>query len=450
MWRPSQWLTGWDASTWAVTSSDLNFGSAVVGVIELEGNAIFDSVAEQLQRLSDEYVLLRERVAQTGIPLLPGRVEATARCDVLDHLSHTRLAEQPKWGDLRPIVEKQLDTNFAADRPAWRAVLVTGSNSSAHPSRSFLVIALHHALIDGNGAIRLAEALIHDSDDEPLDKRSDLESNDLAGALIDMASHAGAKLFSEGTTLLAQVMADPNSAAEHLRQLVRSGLRTVNPFARPLSSLLAPRSGELATTRLQADVDSLLKVSKDNSVTLTSVLLCGVAIGLSAYHQRFGDMSRQVRVNVPIALPVSAKQRNSLSVTRVVLDLSPLDTKLRLKQINEQLVTAKSEPALQWTSVAADLSRLLPLETFASLIGGADLTVSSMKGPRAGGVVAGLPVIGLTPFAPVFGAAFSMNFVTFEDQIFAGICADRAAVSDMKRFRRDCLRGLAEITALAQ
>ena len=450
MWRPRQWLTGWDASTWAITSSDLNFGSAVVGVLELAGHASAASVVDQLQRLADSAPLLRERVVQTGVPLLPGRVEITPHCDVAQHFTHAILGNRPRWQDLYPIIEKQLETQFASDRPAWRAVLVTGPSDATKAPRSFLVVALHHALVDGNGAVRLAESLLHE---KPLLEQEQLlppGQTDLASALIDMASHAGAKLFVEGTTLLAQVMADPNSAAERARELSRSSFRTVNPFARPLSSLLAPRSGRVAVTRVKVDLDPLVEVAKSNSVTVTSVLLAGVTLGLSHYHQRFGDSSQEVRVNVPLAMSSSAKERNALSISRIILELGPTDHALRLKQINEQLANARAEPALQWTSVAADLSRLLPLETFAGLIGGADLTVSSLKGPTGGGAVAGQAVKGLTPFAPVFGAALSINFVTFDGQLFAGICVDSAAVSDVKRFRRDCLRGLAEIAAVAE
>jgi hypothetical protein len=154
-------------------------------------------------------------------------------------------------------------------------------------------------------------------------------------------------------------------------------------------------------------------------------------------------------VNVPVALQANGSQRNALSVSRVVLDLEPIDPVVRLKQTHEVLLNAKSEPALQWTSVAADISRLLPLEAFAGLIGGADLTVSSLRGPTSGGTIAGRPVTGLTPFAPVFGAGASLNFLTFNDQLFAGICADGAAVAHLKRFKRECLRGFAEIAALA-
>jgi hypothetical protein len=54
-------------------------------------------------------------------------------------------------------------------------------------------------------------------------------------------------------------------------------------------------------------------------------------------------------------------------------------------------------------------------------------------------------VLGLTPFAPVFGAAVSLNLMTQDELLLVGICCDAGAVKHPKRLKRFCERGFAEM-----
>jgi hypothetical protein len=369
-------------------------------------------------------------------------------CDIQELLSFVSFDGPIKRRNLREIIETQLRTEFDSHLPAWRAVLATSTQSCEQ--ESYLVFALHHALADGVRAVSLAEALMHQT--EPNQHSSspiNATREDLPAALVDMASEFGARVFAQSLSLISQVMVDPRSARNRLTDLAASTFRSVNPFARPLSTLLAPRSGRLRVNWLKSPLPPLKQTATRNSVSLTAVMLNALRIGMAEYHASMGDTTSSLRVNVPVALDRQDGQRNALAVARIQLALhSTGDVRLDLKQLNTQLASLRTEPALQWANVAADFSRLLPAETalplLGSLVGGADITVSSIKGPVLGHI-GSHRVLGLTPFAPVFGAAVSLNLMTQDELLLVGICCDAGAVKHPKRLKRFCERGFAEM-----
>ncbi|MBM3722769.1 MAG: DUF1298 domain-containing protein [Actinobacteria bacterium] len=451
-WGPGQWLTGWDASTWSLTTANPGFGSAVVGLFELEGQLQRSEVANALEALARGHDVLRERIQQTGLPLLPARTEILNECDVSNLLSFAEMDGPIKWRNLREIVQAQLRTPFDSQNPAWRAVMVTSTDQQS--TSSYLVIALHHALADGVRAVSLADALMNPTQTKQRDDNQPSSARqDFPAALLDMASELGARAFTEGLSLVSQVMVDPKSARTRLSDLAVSALRSVNPFTRPLSTLFAPRSGHIRLDRVQVELAPLQAVARKNQVSLTAVMLNAIRLGMAAYHSSMGDSTQSIRVNVPVALPRQHGQRNALAVSRMQLELeSSGDSALDLKLIHSQLAGLRTEPALQWANVAADLSRLLPTETsmplLSNLVGGADITVSSIKGPNRG-FVGSSAVVGVTAFAPVFGAAVSLNLMSQDDLVSVGICSDTGAVKHPKRLTRFCERGFAEMAALS-
>lgn len=450
-WQPGQWLTGWDASTWAITANDPSFGSAVVGVFEIEGQLGLAQATAALQDLARTQPLLRERIQQTGIPLLPARTEILTSCDVSELITHISLGSKIRWRDLREIIATQIGLAFDSAKPAWRAVLV--SSSAPEASSSFLIFALHHALLDGSGAVSLAHALMTTSEQSSDLLDVELNREDLAATLVNMASSFGVRAFTEVLGLAAEAMASPQVATAKLRSLAASVIGNLNPLARPLSSLLAPRSGQIRAMRLGVDLVPLRELAKSQSVSLTSVMLAAISRGMSSYHARMGDSSSALRVNVPVALPRIDSERNALAVSRMKLELNSTDdATLLMKRINTELATMRGEPALRWANVAADVSRLLPNEALTSfvsgLVGGADITVSSLRGPDLG-LIAGHQVLSLTPFAPVFGAAVSMNLMSQGGSLWLGLCSDTSAVRHPKLLVAEIKRGFDEMAALA-
>lgn len=450
-WQPGQWLTGWDASTWAITANDPSFGSAVVGLFELEGQLGLGQATTALQELTDRQPLLRERIQQTGIPLLPARTEILSTCDVSDLITHVSFDSNIRWRDVREIVATQIGLSFDSDKPAWRVVLVNSSGGEA-PS-SFLIFSLHHALLDGVGAVSLAHALMNASDQksEPFDVG--LNREDLAATLVNMASSFGAKAFTEVLSFAAEAMASPQLATSKLREVAASVIGNLNPLARPLSSLLAPRSGYIRAMRLGVPLAPLRALAKNQSVSLTSVMLTAISRGMSSYHARMGDNTSALRVNVPVALPRTESERNALAVSRMKLELnSSDDATLLMKRINTELATMRVAPALRWANVAADVSRLLPNDALipfvSGLVGGADITVSSLHGPDLGSI-AGHQVLSLTPFAPVFGAAVSLNLMSQGPSLWLGLCCDTSAVRHPKVLVAELKRGFDEMAGLA-
>ena len=451
-WSAGQWLTGWDASTWSLTTANPGFGSAVVGLFEVAGHLQRSEVVSALEELAASHEVLRERIQQTGVPLLPARTEILSDFDVTELLSFAELDGPIKWRNLREIVQAQLRAPFDSSAPAWRAVMVTSSTEDS--TTSYLVLALHHALADGVRAVSLADALMGASKSQQGNQElTGPTRQDLPAALLEMASEFGARAFNEGLSLVSQAMVDPKSVRTRLTELTFSAIKSANPFARPLSTLFAPRSGQTRLDRLQVLLKPLKVVAQQHQVSLTAVMLNAIRLGIAGYHSSMGDSSTSIRVNVPVALKRQPGQRNALAVSRMQLDLlNSGDPILDLKRIHSQLSDLRTQPALQWANVAADLSRLLPQETaiplLSNLVGGADITVSSIKGPSRG-FIGSKRVVGVTPFAPVFGAAVCLNLMSQDELLLVGICSDTGAVKHAKRLTRFCERGFADMAALS-
>jgi len=373
--------------------------------------------------------------------------------DDVDLDYHIRQIALPRPGtrtQLEAYVGRLHSSLLDRSRPLWEFYLLTGLDSG----QLGFYTKIHHAALDGQGAMVLAQALLdltpvpRKVDPPPEHERTPYQpavAALLKAALRDTVSQTWrlARGIPTGVRVAASVLT-PSRDPDRAGLLAR-----FSPAPRTPLNVSITNQRAFATATMS--VKEALEVSKAFGATLNDVILAIVSGALRRYLDEHGALpARSLVAAVPVSLREDGDQKlnNQVSMMLVKLASEENDLAARMKAI------VKASGRMKQT--AANLKSVLPTEfpslglpwlmsALVALYGRARLAdslppvanvvVSNVPGPRTALYLAGARLATNYPVSIVtHGLALNVTVQSYNGALDFGIIACRRAVPDVHLF----------------
>lgn len=441
-------MSGWDFATWRVASDDPVMRSTIIGLLLLDSAPDWDTLVERFDRASRTAVVLRQKVVEGPLGYEAPRMVVDPDFDLSFHLRRFRMPARSRWADILEDARRQSMTDFDRDRPLWRVTLLEGLADG----KAAVLVKLHHAIADGQGAVMLGAALFdftpEGADLGPMPPEPTAEELDQSGFVDVMvrdnlgwvAKSAGDVVRGLGPAALA-AMRDPGAMATRVLQTTGSILRLTKIPLGPLSPLMTHRSINYHFDTFDMRLEDIKNYAKRNEATINDVFLAAIAEGLGEYHRRMGKPVERLRVNMPISLRTPGKSSvdNAVTIARFELPVAQSNPIEVMEEVGRTVARWRKEPALAMSDQLAELSRLIPPELISAVAQASDLTASNVPGVPVPVWLAGARVSRMYPLVATIGAAVNVTMLTYDGVASIGVSTDDAAVDDREEIIR-CLR----------
>lgn len=335
--------------------------------------------------------------------------------------AHVTAVRCPAPGDESALLDVAVAHYIAplpADRPLWRAVLVTGLAGG----RSALLLVMHHTLTDGAGGLAFLAALADDAPPPP------------------------ARPFPRRTPRWRALARD--AWAERARGLGRlpAALRAVRPAATELGgggrpratpcSLLHPLRPALAVRMCRVPLEPLLSVARAHGATVNDAVLAAVVRSLGAVLEGRGETVDTLVVSVPVtSRAAGAGGTNRVGVMPVALptrgDVVDLMTRVAAvtgprKGASRGSSTALSRPAFRLLAALGVLRPLVRRQTMVNTF------VTNVRGPADRLRLAGAVVADVLPLGIVSGnVTVAFTVLSYAGTLTVAVAAEPTACPDL-------------------
>src|SRR5215475_11485947 len=351
--------------------------SAFLNLEILDRPADWARLREALDRASRVVIRMRQKVVVPPLPATPPRWVVDPDFDLDYHLRRVALPAPGTLRQLLDLAEVTLQSPLDTSRALWEAVYVEGLEGD----RSALLTKLSHAITDGLGGIALFEQIYDTERDAPprpmppLPVPRDLTGNDLLRGslrrLPETTFVAGQRLLGRAAGTAARLITQPGSTVTDTVRFADSARRMLSPPPAAPSPLLRRRSLASRTVVLELPLADLRAAAKAVVVSdgrgrasVNDAYLAALCGGLGRYHEVLG-----VPVDaLPLALPVSLRagddpaSGNRFTGVTIAAPVGESDPAERMRQVREQVIVRRSEPAIDVIDRLAPVLTLLPDE----------------------------------------------------------------------------------------
>ena len=386
------------------------------------------------------------------------------------HVQHHRLRAPGSRAQLDEAVARLHAAPLDRSRPLWQCHVIDGL---ADGQIGFYT-KLHHAALDGQGAVVLAQALL------------DLEP--APSPVVAPSARAPAAAAPSTRAMLA-------AAIEHTAVQLVQLLRAAPEGVRALAGLLAPRgtddggkrrlawptqlalaprtpfnatiTGERAFAGVSIALDEAVGIGKGFHGKLNDAVLGIVSGALRRYLDAHDALpAKSLVAAVPFSLrdEGNATINNQVGMTLLTLASDEADPRKRMHAIVKASAAMKRSMGDMKSVMPTDFPSIgLPwlMSAAAALVGRARLAdslpamanvvVSNVPGPRAQLYLAGARVLASYPVSIVIhGLALNVTVQSYCGALDIGVVAARTAMPDMAHFVDCLLAAHAELLALAR
>lgn len=399
-----------------------------------------------------------------------------AEPDLSKHIVEIRLPRgSATRGDARSLMEEQVSLLHPVlldrHRPLWKMHVIEGLPRSAQGRKQVGVYTqLHHAAVDGQAAVALANVLF-DLTPEPRkleirpSRRTRTFRLDMVEMLRGALSHEAlqvARMVRDLPATLGTVAGTARSALSAKNLLGQgSGNVTLAPDT-PMNATVTPARAFAATSVPLAELKALMRA---HGATLNDGVLMLCSSALRTYLQQRGALPRKSLVAaVPISLREAGDTRadNQASMSLVSLGTHLADPAKRLAHIRAATGAMKSTMGRMKNILPTDFPSIgVPwlIEAAASLYGKAkvaerlpqvaNVVISNVPGPQVPLYLAGARVLSNHPTSiVVHGLALNITVQSFDAAMDFGLMADAAALPDVKDLARAVDAAMEELRAL--
>jgi WS/DGAT/MGAT family acyltransferase len=370
----------------------------------------------------------------------------------------------PGDGTLRAVLDWAQDWGrlpLPLDRPPWRSVYFEGVTVDGVPDRMVVVSQFHHALMDGQGGMALAEKFYQWAPDgelpelppmPPRDERTPAE-HWRQGWADELAALGGA-LRAAGTRA-RWAATHPTAGARRAREYGEAARRLAGQMdTTPCSPLLVRRSERYRFDHAKVDLDALRAGARSVGGSANDGLMAAVGLGLRRYHLDHGLRVPHLRMAMPISTRTEADAAGGNQLTGGILQLPLLeDAGVAVKECRAVSRALRDDrDALVLMDHFRTLGNRLPRAAIRSLfvrsMGGIDLSLSNVKGMPLRTWVAGVEVLDTVPFI-IGGPALCITLISGPGLASLGVVTCPDAVPDPERLLQRLEEGIAEVGALA-
>lgn len=433
-----------DAILWALEATPvLRANVVVVGVLDRFPGR--QALADHLERATRLLTRLRQRVVSSPIGVAPPRWELDPAFDLDHHLRYAAVPAEAGAAGLLAFAETLVTEGFDRARPPWQLFVVDGLEGG----KAGVVAKIHHALVDGVGAVRLATALF-DLDgrpsaaglpprpDEPLSTGVERALDDLDYGLRRTAGYARSALpwVARG---LREAVVTPDSVLRRAVVTARSLARLTSPGTRPLSPVMTGRSLRTHLDVISLDLAGLKAAGRAAGGTVNDVFLAAAAGGLRGYHEKHGSRPEALRVGMAVNLRAGDAGAgevfgNSFAPIRLLLPLQIADPCHRVAALGAAVRRSREEPLRDLLSTAAALAGQVSVAASAAALGtmlrGTDVIASNVAGSPVDLYLAGGRLERLVAFGPRSGAALNLTLLSHAGRVEVGVNVDGLAIPD--------------------
>ena len=328
---------------------------------------------------------------------------------VIDWTSHISVRRCPDGQDgVRRIVAELAETPMPRDRPLWQIVIVRDAGSeqsSTHPSpgrvgRTAMILLLHHAVADGNGAVLQALNLLR-------------PRTELPGPPAPARGHV--RLTAATIAGLAQLATDGGAGG----QLATSTRR------------------DFATADL--DLAAVCRVASTRQVRVTDVVLALVAEAVADTHPELSiRLGGRLRVAVPQTVrgPGTAAETNGTAAVMVDVPIDGRPIEGLIAEVGRRTARARTPSRVVASRfVTAKGLRALPEPAaawFARTVYGRHFLhaiVSNMRGSPVPLSMAGVRIARVYPILPLApGAPLALGALSWAGSLGIGLATDPASL----------------------
>ena len=373
--------------------------SAFLDLEILDRPADWGRLREAMDRASRVVIRMRQKVVVPPIPTTPPRWVVDPDFDLDYHLRRVALPRPGTLRQLLDLAEVTLQSPLDTSRALWEAVYVEGlagnkpGNKQGH--RSALLIKLSHAITDGLGGLALFEQ-IYDTEREPeprpmppLPVPRDVSGEDLVRdslrRLPATTLTAGRNWLGRAVGTAARLATRPGPVVSGAIGFADSARRMLGPPPAEPSPLLRRRSLVTRTFVLELPLTDLRAAAKAAGGSVNDAYLAALCGGLGRYHEVLGVPVEAVPLTIPVSLrtdddPASGNRFTGVTIAAPLGESDPAE---RMKQIREQVIARRSEPAIDVLGRLAPVLSLLPDEallTVTERITPPDIQASNVPG----------------------------------------------------------------------
>jgi len=401
-----------------------------------------------------------------------------AEPDLARHIVEVKLPpRRGRAGDDMPAIEKlvgQLHVKLLdRRRPLWKFHVIEGLAAGANGRRRVAMYTqLHHAAVDGQAAVALANAIL-DTSPEPAarDIRASTRRKQFKLSMVEMISGAITSEVQQITHLirsLPQTAGSLGSAAGKMaaRSALVSGRKRAGSLGlAPRMALNAPVTAKRAFAALTLSLPELKAIGKSHEATLNDVVLWLVSTALRAHYAAKGELPKKSLV---AAVPVSLRAKgdtsadNQASMTLLSLGTHVADAKKRLAHIKAATKSMKSTLSkvksllptdfpsigMSWLTEAASTVYRRATES-ERLPAVANVAISNVPGPPVPLYLAGARMLTNYPCSIVtHGMGLNVTVQSYAQSLDFGMMADARAMPDVRKLADEVVEALDELRAL--
>jgi diacylglycerol O-acyltransferase / wax synthase len=372
--------------------------SAFLNLEILDQPADWGRLREAMDRASRVVIRMRQRVVVPPLPTTPPRWVVDPDFDLDYHLRRVALPAPGTLRQLLDLADLTLQSPLDTSRALWEAIYVEGLEGG----RAALLTKLSHAVTDGLGGIALFEQVYDTERDAPprpmppVPVPRDLSGNDLLRGslqrLPETTFAAGQRLLGRAARTTARLITQPGSTVTGAVRFADSARRMLNPPPATPSPLLRRRSLVSRTMVLELPLADLRAAAKAVAVSdgrgrasVNDAYLAALCGGLGRYHEVLGIPVDALPLALPVSLragddPASGNRFTGVTIAAPVGESDPAE---RMRQVREQVIARRSEPAIDVISQLAPVLALLPDEALYEVferITPADVQASNVPG----------------------------------------------------------------------
>jgi len=395
--------------------------------------------------------------------------ETDQNIDMEYHVRHSALPKPGRYRELFALASRLHGTLLDRNRPLWELHLIEGLQN-----RQFAVYnKIHHAAIDGVGAMHITEGMCSRDPDERIEyspyslEAYNTYKESRFGSVTRPVKQPKERELKAVAEALKQQYDSTANIMGALRRFGgaffgRSGNLAVPWHNVPKTSINTRVSGARRFVAQSWDFARVKAVCKAMDGTFNDIVLAMCSGALIRYLRSRDELPRDsLKAMAPVSLRAEGDMESANAVGFITADLATNigDPETRLRTIQRSMAAGKELVAsmsareanifMQLTQVPAILTNVLGL---ADRFPAVSTVISNVPGPRERLYWNGARLDGIYPASIVFDG-FSMNItlVTYADKIDFGIIACRRSLPQIQRFidyLEDSLQELEEVAGL--
>ncbi len=487
-----QMLSGLDASFLYLESAQMPMHVGALHWLEMPASYRGDFLANLRRHMASRLPLAK--ALRRKLVMMPLNLASPAWLDVdpdiAQHVVGIRLRRGSGLAELQRQVGRLHAVLLERDRPLWKFHLFEGLSDATDGSKRYaLYTQLHHAAVDGQAAVALAQAIL-DLTPTPRDlpeapKRESKGQFGMAemlrGALANQFDQVGkiVKALPGAVGLLGQAAAKGAgpAASQGLKALIAqftgAAASAASTRGTSVSNLsLAPRTRLNATVTagrtfaaVSLPLDELNTVRRRHHASLNDALLMICSGALRRYFQEHGPLPRKSLV---AAVPISLREKgdtasnNQASITLMSLGTHLADPAKRLAHVLAASAAMKSTmgsvksllptdfPSLGVPWLLQGMTALATRSQLAEKLPAlANLAISNVPGPTVPLYLAGARILSFHPASIVtHGLALNITVQSYNNSLDFGLMACAQAMPDVAELTAHLRSAFAEFAAL--